>query len=49
MGPGTLFPPGIWTLADILEYGKEKTICPYFGVRRMVRFLRRRLDVADSK
>jgi Rad3-related DNA helicase len=28
--------PGIHTLADVLEYGKEKGVCPYFLVRRMV-------------
>jgi DNA excision repair protein ERCC-2 len=37
MEPGSLIPPGIWTLADVLEYGREKGVCPYFAVRRMVR------------
>ncbi|KAF5330740.1 hypothetical protein D9619_005756 [Psilocybe cf. subviscida] len=36
MEPGSLIPPGIWTLADVLEYGREKGVCPYFAVRRMV-------------
>jgi hypothetical protein len=30
-------PAGIWTLADVLDYGKEERICPYFAVRRTVR------------
>ncbi|EDR14295.1 uncharacterized protein LACBIDRAFT_319363 [Laccaria bicolor S238N-H82] len=33
--PGNLIPQGIWTLADILEYGRDKGVCPYFAVRRM--------------
>ncbi|KAF9451027.1 transcription factor TFIIH complex subunit Rad15 [Macrolepiota fuliginosa MF-IS2] len=37
--PGHLLPPGISTLADVLEYGKEKGICPYFAVRRMMPFM----------
>ncbi|KAF5357907.1 hypothetical protein D9756_001576 [Leucocoprinus leucothites] len=37
--PGSLLPPGIWTLADVLEYGKDKGICPYFAVRRMMAFV----------
>src|SRR6266576_6067108 len=36
MEPGQLIPPGIWTLADVIEYGREKGVCPYFAVRRMV-------------
>lgn len=36
MEPGSLIPPGIWTLADVLEYGRDKGVCPYFAVRRMV-------------
>ncbi|KAF8902146.1 DNA repair helicase [Gymnopilus junonius] len=39
MEPGHLMPPGIWTLADVLQYGREKTICPYFAVRRMMPFV----------
>lgn len=34
--PGNLIPPGIWTLADVLNYGREKGVCPYFTIRRMV-------------
>ncbi|KAJ8521610.1 hypothetical protein ONZ45_g1716 [Pleurotus djamor] len=30
LDPGNLIPRGIWTLADILEYGKDHGICPYF-------------------
>ncbi|KAJ2931409.1 hypothetical protein H1R20_g5767, partial [Candolleomyces eurysporus] len=36
--PGSLIPSGIWTLEDVLEYGREKVICPYFAVRRMLAF-----------
>lgn len=36
MEPGNLIPPGIWTLADVLQYGRDKKVCPYFVVRRMV-------------
>ncbi|KAG5642195.1 DNA-dependent ATPase of the nucleotide excision repair factor 4 complex [Asterophora parasitica] len=37
--PGNLIPPGIWTLADVLQYGRDKGICPYFTVRRMMPFV----------
>ena len=37
MEAGSLLPSGIWTLADVLEYGRNKGVCPYFAVRRMVR------------
>ncbi|KAK7467162.1 TFIIH/NER complex ATP-dependent 5'-3' DNA helicase subunit [Stygiomarasmius scandens] len=36
---GSLVPPGIHTLADILQYGKDQTTCPYFTVRRMLPFV----------
>lgn len=36
--PGNLIPPGIWTLEDVLEYGRENVVCPYFTVRRMMSF-----------
>nr|ASF90271.1 hypothetical protein SPAR02645 [Bartheletia paradoxa] len=36
--PGNLIPDGIWTLDQIKTYGKEKGICPYFAVRRMMPF-----------
>ncbi|KAM6500526.1 Protein of unknown function (DUF1227) domain containing protein [Amanita muscaria] len=36
---GNLVPPGIWTLADVIEYGRAKTVCPYFTVRRMMPFV----------
>ncbi|CAK5277420.1 unnamed protein product [Mycena citricolor] len=39
MEPGSLIPPGIWTLADVLDYGREKSVCPYFTVRRMMPFV----------
>jgi len=39
MEAGQLIPGGIWTLADVLEYGRDKGVCPYFAVRRMARSL----------
>ncbi|KAJ3514843.1 hypothetical protein NLJ89_g2127 [Agrocybe chaxingu] len=32
MEAGHLIPMGIWTLADILQYGRDKGICPYFAM-----------------
>ncbi|KAF9564648.1 DNA repair helicase [Agrocybe pediades] len=37
--PGHLIPPGIWTLEDVTQYGRDKGICPYFAVRRMMPFV----------
>ncbi|RDX56802.1 DNA repair helicase [Polyporus arcularius HHB13444] len=37
--PGNLIPPGVWTLADVLQYGRDNRICPYFLVRRMMPFV----------
>ncbi|KIJ17404.1 hypothetical protein PAXINDRAFT_131186 [Paxillus involutus ATCC 200175] len=37
--PGNLLPPGIWTLADILQHGQDNGTCPYFTVRRMMPFV----------
>lgn len=37
--PGNLIPSGIWTLADVLQYGRDNGICPYFTVRRMMPFV----------
>lgn len=37
--PGHLIPRGVWTLEDVKEYGKEKGVCPYFTVRRMLPFV----------
>ncbi|KDQ60828.1 hypothetical protein JAAARDRAFT_31813 [Jaapia argillacea MUCL 33604] len=37
--PGNLVPPGIWTLADVLQYGRDHGTCPYFTVRRMMPFV----------
>ncbi|EIN07368.1 DNA repair helicase [Punctularia strigosozonata HHB-11173 SS5] len=37
--PGNLIPPGIWTLADVLQYGRDQGTCPYFTVRRMMPFV----------
>ena len=36
MEPGSLIPPGVHTLADVIHYGRKKGVCPYFTVRRMV-------------
>ncbi|KAF8921304.1 DNA repair helicase [Mucidula mucida] len=37
--PGNLIPPGIHTLEDVLQYGRENKTCPYFTVRRMLPFV----------
>ncbi|KAI0093662.1 DNA repair helicase [Irpex rosettiformis] len=37
--PGNLIPPGIWTLSDVLQHGRDSKICPYFLVRRMMPFV----------
>ncbi|EIW60386.1 DNA repair helicase [Trametes versicolor FP-101664 SS1] len=37
--PGNLIPPGIWTLADVLQHGRDNRVCPYFLVRRMMPFV----------
>lgn len=39
MEPGHLVPRGVWTLEDVKEYGREKGVCPYFAVRRMLPFV----------
>ncbi|KAJ6596885.1 hypothetical protein DFH09DRAFT_104831 [Mycena vulgaris] len=39
MEAGSLIPPGIWTLADVLQYGRDNGVCPYFTVRRMMPFV----------
>lgn len=36
--PGQLVPPGVWTIEEVKEYGRDKGICPYFAVRRMMPF-----------
>ncbi|KAG9318478.1 hypothetical protein JVU11DRAFT_569 [Chiua virens] len=36
--PGNLVSPGIWTLADILQHGRDNGTCPYFTIRRMMPF-----------
>jgi DNA excision repair protein ERCC-2 len=33
---GLLSPGGIWTLADILQHGRDTSTCPYFTIRRSV-------------
>lgn len=46
--PGHLLPHGVWTLEDVREYGKQRGICPYFAVRRMVSHPLRRADPGDQ-
>lgn len=36
--PGHLVPPGVWTIEEVKEYGRERGVCPYFAVRRMMPF-----------
>ncbi|WFD30076.1 DNA helicase [Malassezia sp. CBS 17886] len=36
MEPGSLIPPGVWTLDEVKAYGEERGVCPYFAVRRMM-------------
>lgn len=36
---GAIIPPGIHTLADVSNVGRERTICPYFAIRRMMPFV----------
>lgn len=38
MEPGQLIPPGVWTIEEVKEYGRDKGVCPYFAVRRMMPF-----------
>lgn len=35
---GNLIPPGVWTLEDVKQYGKDKGVCPYFTIRRMLNY-----------
>ncbi|PWN51957.1 putative RAD3-DNA helicase/ATPase [Violaceomyces palustris] len=37
--PGQLIPQGVWTLEEVKEYAREKGICPYFAIRRMMPFV----------
>lgn len=39
MEPAHLIPRGVWTLEDVKEYGRDKGVCPYFAVRRMLPFV----------
>ncbi|KAI0306578.1 DNA repair helicase [Multifurca ochricompacta] len=34
-----LLAPGIWTLADILQHGRDTATCPYFTIRRSMPFV----------
>ncbi|WFC94546.1 DNA helicase [Malassezia brasiliensis] len=36
--PGHLVPPGVWTIEEVKEYGRQRGVCPYFAVRRMMPF-----------
>ncbi|KAH9043239.1 DNA repair helicase [Lactarius pseudohatsudake] len=31
--------PGIWTLADVLQHGRDTSTCPYFTIRRSMPFV----------
>lgn len=37
--PGQLLPQGVWTLEEVKEYARDKGICPYFAIRRMIPFV----------
>ena len=39
LDPGRLIPPGVWTLEEVMDYGRDKGVCPYFAVRRMIPFV----------
>ncbi len=39
MEPGQLIPQGVWTLEEVKEYARDKGICPYFAIRRMMPFV----------
>lgn len=34
-----LLPPGVWTLADVLQHGRDSGTCPYFTIRRSMPFV----------
>ncbi|KAI9509380.1 DNA repair helicase [Russula earlei] len=34
-----ILPPGIWTLADILQHARDSATCPYFTIRRSMPFV----------
>ncbi|WOO79551.1 General transcription and DNA repair factor IIH helicase subunit XPD [Vanrija pseudolonga] len=36
---GNLIPPGVYTLDDVKQYGREKGVCPYFTIRRMMPYV----------
>jgi DNA excision repair protein ERCC-2 len=35
-GPDAVLPPGVYTLADLREFGRKKGWCPYFLARHMI-------------
>nr|WCZ58534.1 general transcription and DNA repair factor IIH helicase subunit [Andalucia godoyi] len=37
-GTTAILPSGVYTLADIHEFGKQRSLCPYFMSRRMISF-----------
>lgn len=38
-GPDSIMlPPGVYTLQDLRQYGKEKGMCPYFLARQMIKY-----------
>jgi len=36
MEQSQLIPQGVFTLEEVKDYSREKGICPYFAIRRMV-------------
>ena len=36
-GPDAVLPPGVYTLADLRQFGRTKGWCPYFTARHMIK------------
>ena len=37
-GPDAVLPPGVYTLADLRAFGRQKGWCPYFLARHMISY-----------
>jgi len=37
-GPNAILPPGVYTLADLRDFGRKKGWCPYFLARHMISY-----------
>ena len=37
-GPDAVLPPGVYTLADLRQFGRKKGWCPYFLARHMIAY-----------